>query len=348
MEIDKPKSTYGKKYITVLSVVSSLAVVLLHANACFWSFSYESYWFTANVIESACYFAVPVFFMISGANLIDYNERYSTREYFSKRIEKTFIPFIAWSLLGLAYKLCFKKIDLAVISIKWLIEAIFNTSIVSVYWFFIPQFAMYILIPFIAGVEKSKRKKLFGYAICCMVIFDAALPLLFNIAGMEYNSALKVGGYAIYIIAGYYIDNYTIEKKIRYIIYILAIAGLATQIIGTWQLSYAAGSIVGTYKGYTNLPCVAYSIGLYTLFKYLDGTAVMNKLCRAANLFSGTTLGVYLIHWYLLRLVTHIAPFLPATSMIYRLPVGVLVFIAASLLTRLMQKVPIMRRIVPR
>ena len=59
-----------KKYLSVLSVFSCLAVVILHTNSVFWTFSYDSYWWKSNLVESAFYFAVPIFFMISGCNLI--------------------------------------------------------------------------------------------------------------------------------------------------------------------------------------------------------------------------------------------------------------------------------------
>ena len=82
-----------QEYITLLNVLSAFAVVVLHTNNCFWTFSTERYWKTANIIESVMYFAVPVFFMITGATLIDYKERYSTKEYFKKRFWKTMFPF---------------------------------------------------------------------------------------------------------------------------------------------------------------------------------------------------------------------------------------------------------------
>lgn len=91
-------------YITVLSVISAFAVVLLHTNGCFWTFKREPYWFSANIIESVFYFAVPVFFMISGATLIDYRERYSTGTFLKKRFKKTVIPFFVWSIVGLVYQ----------------------------------------------------------------------------------------------------------------------------------------------------------------------------------------------------------------------------------------------------
>ena len=65
-----------KNYIYLLSVISACAVVFLHTNSIFWTFSYESYWFWTNITECIFYFAVPIFFMISGITLLNYNERY--------------------------------------------------------------------------------------------------------------------------------------------------------------------------------------------------------------------------------------------------------------------------------
>jgi surface polysaccharide O-acyltransferase-like enzyme len=98
------------EFINFANVCSAIAVVFLHANDCFWTFSSTArYWKTANIIECVFFFAVPVFFMISGATLIDYNKRYDLNTYFKKRINKTFIPYIIWSLLGLLFQIIILK-----------------------------------------------------------------------------------------------------------------------------------------------------------------------------------------------------------------------------------------------
>ena len=51
------------EYIDLANVIATFAVVFLHANSCFWDFSKERYWITADVIESVFIFAVPLFFM---------------------------------------------------------------------------------------------------------------------------------------------------------------------------------------------------------------------------------------------------------------------------------------------
>lgn len=76
------------KFITLESVIAAYSVITLHTNGVFWNFSYEHYWLTANIIECIFYFAVPIFFMITGATLLDYYERYSTREFLIKRVKK--------------------------------------------------------------------------------------------------------------------------------------------------------------------------------------------------------------------------------------------------------------------
>lgn len=57
-------------YISILSIIAALSVVLMHANVSFWLDIKKPFWNTSNIIESVSYFAVPVFFMISGATLI--------------------------------------------------------------------------------------------------------------------------------------------------------------------------------------------------------------------------------------------------------------------------------------
>ncbi len=45
-------------------------------------------WVSANLLETIFYFALPVFFMISGATLLDYRSKYSTK---TKGVKNNFI-----------------------------------------------------------------------------------------------------------------------------------------------------------------------------------------------------------------------------------------------------------------
>lgn len=234
-----------KQYISLLSVLSAFSVVCLHTNGCFWIFSTEPYWFTANIIESIFYFAVPVFFMISGATLIDYQDRYTTKEFFIRRAKKTVIPFIIWSLIGLAYRLVKKATLIEELSFKFVINGILGTSFINIYWFFTSLFCIYLCIPLFAAVAKDKRKETFTYLALAGFLVNALFPFVINVLGVDIIwpfSISVVSGSLIYAVVGYIIDNYEFSRKETVIIYVLAIIGLLMHIVGTYCLSIEEGA----------------------------------------------------------------------------------------------------------
>jgi len=85
------------KYINFLNVLATFAVVCLHVNN-FWSFNTAN-WPYYNFVESLCYFAVPVFVMISGATLIDYREKYDTKTFFKRRFLRVLLPYLIFSFI---------------------------------------------------------------------------------------------------------------------------------------------------------------------------------------------------------------------------------------------------------
>ena len=149
------ESTRKSESIMLMNVISMLAVVYLHANDCFWTFSTDRYWKSANIIEAGLYFAVPCFFMITGANLLDYRQRYDTKTFLIKRAKKTVLPYIFWSFIGIGFNICMHNLQWNNVTIKYVITGLVNGgSIVTTYWFFMPLYAAYLAIPLFSAVEK--------------------------------------------------------------------------------------------------------------------------------------------------------------------------------------------------
>ena len=166
-------------YITVLNVLSAIAVVILHSKFNISIFSNEQYWQNANIIESIFHFAVPVFFMISGIMLIDYRDRYNTKTFFEKRIKKTVIPFIFWSIIGILYfSFVRKKFKISDFTITQFLNAIMGTKYMFVYWFFPALFSVYLCIPLFSAIEKRLRKNVFIYLLIVCAIFNFILPFI--------------------------------------------------------------------------------------------------------------------------------------------------------------------------
>ncbi len=337
-----------KNYITVLNVLASLAVVFLHANKCFHRFSMERYWASANIIESVFYFAVPIFFMISGATLIDYRERYDTKTFFKKRLIKTLIPYICFVIVGIIYGVITGKIEINQNIVIYFINSLFSPKYPNIYWFFIPLFTAYLCIPVISRIGKEHRKETFGYIIILFVILNAALPFICNLSGeIQYNSALSMAlgtNYIFYLFLGYYIANYKIPKNVRCIVYILGIIGLLTQIAGTYFASVKMGAVSSLFKGYTGLPCVLSSAAVFLYFKNVNFGKIPFVL-KVCDFFKGETFGVYLVHMYIIDICMIIG--IPDTSIIFRTFGAVVIFIVSALMVKLIKKVPVIKNLVP-
>ncbi len=338
-------------YITLLSVVSAIAVVILHTNDCYWQFSTARYWITANLINAVFVFAVPVFFMISGATLLDYPMRYSTREFFRKRFIKAVVPFVAWSIICLLLDMFyFRSISPDDLSVKFILNGFANNSFNSVYWFFWPLFGVYACIPLFAAVPKDKRRSLFSYlAVICFVI-NALIPFVIRVfsLGLTMPLSVRVGsGYLLYILIGYLLNTYETKLWQRIAIYIAGMIGLFLYSYGTQVLSFEAGRIVDTLKGATNVTSICYATGVFLLFRQIGNRLMdIRWLHKLVYILKDYSFCIYLLHMPLLRAITKTFSF-DTRSIIWRLGGVVVVVPICMAITYILRKIPIMRKIVP-
>lgn len=337
------------KYITLLSGISCLAVVFLHVNGCFWNFSTNRYWFTANIIECIFYFAVPIFFMITGATLLDYQKKYSTKEFFKKRTKKVFIPFIAWSIIGLLYLNFIKKsINIFEMDFKNIIDGIINSKFITIYWFFPSIICTYLSIPLLASVEENKKKNIYKYLVVMGFILNSLIPFLNDSLNLNfsfyYNIAVS-SGYLIFLLIGYLINRYEINKLTRILIYIFGVLGLLMHIVFTYILSINAGMIIKTFKGYTNIPSILYSTAVFTFFKY-NFKKINERIIKLFDKLSNYTFSIYLLHFYVIDLLVLIFK-INTKSIIYRIFMPFIIVSICIFITKILRKIKIIKEIVP-
>ncbi len=339
-------------YLDFANVCSALAVVFLHVNDCFWRFSAtESYWFSANIIETIFYFAVPVFFMISGVTLLDFFDRYDLKTYFIKRIRKTVIPYLFWSLFGLAFQVLYRKtISSETVTLRYVIKGMIAGNLVGIYWFFPALFSVYLSIPVFAAVPKEKRISLFRYIAITGFVLSSIFPFLKTLFHLNLSIPVSISvgsGYLIYICAGYLIHHSTADRSKILLISLAAVTGFLVHAIGTYKLSMEAGEIVRIFKGYTNVPSILYSVGVFILFKYAGTKAMENRIVRnMVRFFSSYTFGIYLIHIFVLwTIVKEFA--IQETSLVWRLSAPISIFLVSVIIIYLLRKIPFLHRFVP-
>lgn len=295
-------------YFDWLNMLACFAVVVMHVNSRFWSFSADARWNWSLLIESLAYPAVGLFLMITGATLIDYRERYSTAEYAKKRILRVALPYIAWSLLAVVFHVMKGQLAWADITVQNLCTWLLNGSYYSVYWFFAPLFACYAAIPVLSAIEKDRRVRLFAYMAGLSFVTLCLMPMVSRWTGVRWNAELNTAvsaGYLIYPLLGYVLSRVEVKRKLRILAYALGLAGMILRMAMTWRLSLRAGMVDYAYGTYLNFPCVLQTVAVFLLFKHLRFEN--EKANRLAKRLSAASFTVYLSHKFVMDVLDRFA-----------------------------------------
>ena len=352
MKTSKTATKPRFNYITVASVISAFAVILLHTNS-FWNYGNSPRWEFANIINCVFTFAVPVFFMISGATLIDYSDRYDTKSFFKKRLKKTLIPWLFWSLAAAAvHAFAAKDLPADTYTPANLVAGIFCSKFIPIFWFFPPLFGLYLCMPLLTNTKKSSRKSLFHYLIAAIFIINALIPSLIKAAKLPeaFTISLGIGMDAFfYAIVGYYIANYKISKRNRIILYILGLISVAIAIVTTSIDSHAAGAVAGMWRGLDKPTYMLYAPAIFVAIKQLVERFQLAKRQLAVRFFaffSRYTFAIYLLHWFFLAFTEHYLH--PNTNNpLYFIFASVAYIIGPCIVAFIVRKIPVVRALIP-
>lgn len=340
------------EYIDLANVIATFAVMFLHANSCFWDFSKERYWITADMIESVFIFAVPVFFMISSVALMDYQKRYDIKTFLKKRFSKTVIPFLFWTFMGLLFDIFFlHTVKVSDLTLKVLTDGFINTHFVQFYWFFMPLFGIYLSIPLFASIEEGKRIELFKYLFVVGFIFNATIPFLLSAFHLDITWPLNINvviGYAIFVVMGYLIHKMDFTPNQRCIIYFLGLAGLLMHFGGTYYESYALGDVSQIYKNLTYAPIVMYSGAFFLFIKQISEKVMKTNISKYVHFIKKYTFPIYLLHYFVMELISKNLNLANYTkSIIYRLGMPFIVIPITIIIATLIRKLRLGKKVLP-
>lgn len=291
-------------YFDVLNIVACFGVVSMHFNGLTHAYSNSFDWRQALFVDCLFYWAVPVFFMLTGATLMSYPDKYDTKTFFEKRIKRVLIPFLAWSIIALVWKVATNQMEPPV-GPRSFIELVFNAQIIDIYWFFIPLLSIYLCMPVLAKLRAHRT--ILWYLVGIIVTVNVLMPFLCSLTGISWNAQANIplgGGYILYVLLGYLLKDEDTSRRQRSTLYALGAAAFALRYIGTIVLSDASGSLNELFWGYTNLPCLLVSLAVFLLAKQANWHALFKTERSQATLakIAGCSFGIYLIHmivfWY--------------------------------------------------
>ena len=337
-------------YLDLLNIIAIISVIAMHCNGIVHGNPNIRAWNTSLIVECICYFAVPMFFMISGANLMKYRERYNTKEFFKKRCLKVLIPFIAWAIIMFIFKIFItKSISIETINtpINFL-NAFFSNKEEATYYFMFEILGIYLVMPLLSLLAKDEYKKTLWLIVGLYFVFNATLPNLFALVGIKWYTGfgMPLSGYAIYVILGYLLSKEELDNKWKILIYVGAVFGILYRYITTFILSKSAGQVIKTTWGYSSWHCMLLTVSVFIIIKDLKIEEINDTAKTIMAKIAQCSFGIYLIH--MIVKACYIKVFNINTLSWYFRTFGVLgIYIISLVGVMLMKKIQILRKILP-
>lgn len=347
-----------KKYnvcYDILTILACLMVVFFHTNGIVYTYSDTVSWKISVVERCIVYSAIPIFFMLTGAKLMEYRKRYSTKEYAMKRLQRVGIPFLFWNIFYLIYQRVQTPSD-SFHSVKELISMFLNAEFQNRYWFFFPLFAIYAAIPVISLIlQAENHRKYLWFAVGTTFVLNWVLKPICEIFGIAYNSYLTMpvlGGFLIYVLFGYLVSTEQWSARKRMFLYLLAVVSGIFAVAYTIFASTKVGATVQYLFSYQYFPSGLTGAAIFVFVKHLfDKPSVAEvfhgrkKLASLIRTVSGCCMGVWLTHSLAITVAGKILG-LSEGNYLFRFVLPLFVFAACVAGVWLVRKIPVLKHIV--
>ena len=302
-------------------------------------------WRQSLAVECICYWAVPVFMMLSGANLLNYRKKYTTATFMKKRVQRTVIPWLAWSIILLIWKENTSQLTMESWSLSYVIDLVINNKVESVYWFFTALFACYFAIPVLSML--IDRRDVLWYIVIINFVFCSVFPVLPILTGIRWNISVSfTENMIIFVVLGYLLSTEDLSRKQRIGLYFLGVIGVAFRYVYTLNRSLVTGTLDTSIKGYQVFHSVFLAVAVFELAKSIDWERILSQWVKEKlALLASCTFGIYLVHrlvmYYELKLLH-----LNGSDLLWRIPCIFLTYAISVIIIYGIQKIPVLKKIV--
>lgn len=339
----------------LLNICACLCVVFLHHNGLVHSYFPTAAWAEALGVEVLAYWAVPVFLMLSGATLMGYRTRYSTKEFFKRRLLRTLIPFLLWTAIAAAVMPQMSDYALPDSFSGWF-DLFLNYRPLTVYWFFPLIFSVYLLMPVLSLFVQRGDRRILWYIVGAIFVTHSLPAVILPSLGLPWNPAYEfpVTGYALFVVLGYLLSTADLSRRVRGWIYAGGVFGAVWRYAGIFLLSTRDGVKNEVFFGYTYAPSVLLACAVFVFFRY--GCAWLEnrkkspfspRVRRILSELSACSLGVYLIHMLWITAVFAKCPWLTPDRRLWRWVFPFVTYGVCAFVVWIVRKIPFLRRIFP-
>lgn len=338
-----------KKYIEYLRVISMFAVIAIHVCiTALGNFDCDST--TANSmylsIRNVFHFAVPVFFMITGALMLPDKKEMGIKKLLSRYLLKYGLVII---IFGSGYALLEEVFTKKTFNFRILATGFMNMLCGKSWehmWYMYALFGAVLLVPVLRAVVSAFDNRQRNYLIICMFLFLSFLPCIKELINFSLGISFPISSvYCLYMLIGYWIDSGEIKISRKYSVLTLAICVLVLILMSIFQIIYSVS--MEAFTAYSSPLILALSVSIFSLAKNME-INLSEKTPAFIVKIGELSFGVYLIHMLWINILYKLLEFNPFSM--NAVISFVIVFIAVSVLSLfsvwIMKKIPFVRKLI--
>ena len=223
-------------------------------------------------------------------------------------------------------------------------------------WFLYSLISIYFILPVLRLMFKPEvDKKIFWYLIGLWLVFQPAL----TIAKQAWNFNINISpplatGFLCFFILGYLLGEMTLTRSTIITAIVLWGVGALATVVGTYLLTRSTGTFNGIFYDFVSMNVIITSGGAFVLLRVIAEARVFTspRVQSVIRSLATASFGIYLIHILLIEILGNGIPFIHLNSFmgysLWTVPlVTTIVFLLSFIVVRGMQKVPIIKLIVP-
>jgi len=343
-------SKQRRVYLDFINSVAIMWVVLLHVRFITPDNPSSSAWWVENILSGFGVVAVPLFFMATGINLLDFTRRESIGTFYHKRFTKILIPMILWAQIYLFVHMWTGSTPFPGAH-EILRTLVAPSSEAATFWYLEALVGVYLVLPIfsyaIRGVQTEQATTARTGFFWLMAALGLFLPIITQAIHLIYPHVLPefvapITGYLGFCLLGYALANTEFSRAWRIVIYLLGIVGLGGFIFGSAYLIEHRPTFVPLVHGYLAVPAILWASAVLVFCKYSRigqaSPTVQNILKRLAAL----TFGVYLVHLLIIQILQAVN--FSLTKVQWEGPYALFVWALSAAIVWMLRLIPPVRR----
>lgn len=319
-----------------MRALACFAVIMIHAAI----ITEPSEWWANNFYGAIPRFAVPFFFMISGALLINHN--YNPMSFVRKRLARVIMPLIVWSIIYYLWKHDDHK------SVVNFVKQFLTFPIYYHLWFLYSMIGVYlsaiILIPFYNHSSHFEKLCFIGAWFMANFLYPTAMGILNGKLNLiEIYNLHTFYGMSGWFFLGAYLRDGNIEINNKTLLAV-ALASIAMMLaLTTWDsLRMSQNGVLfdvsELFRGMNSPLTLTYSASLFLLMTKI-------KSIRLTEIIANNSLGIYCLHIIALSLSWSLVAKLEISKWLGIPLTSIMTLAACTLVISIVRRVPYFRAI---